>query len=254
MKHPPKPFAVEIKRSRRSLSSSPAASSTDYIGKDKADAGRSAPALFAKTDLFSQAELDSDFAVPSFLQTDKQAHRSVSESVLKEAEQIFGPRPAAKEPHRQAPDGRPSPRILPSLIDENPALESSEERGASTMAARQSRTRKTLAQRPKTPPKADRIETADAATKRVAAETPSAPARESQAKRERASLISVAAANGARTAPTLPSAKISETSAPLATDKPRGGRNRSFVRRSREGAVSLPPGQQWKRRLHPRAW
>ncbi|WP_174512541.1 hypothetical protein [Methylocella tundrae] len=141
---------------------------------------------------------------------------------------------------------------MPSLIDQNPAIEAAEEHVAPTATARQNRTRKTLAERPKAQPKADRVESADAAMKRGAIETASAPVRKSRVKHERAS--SIAASKSARPAPTLAGPEKSETSSAFATEKPRAVRARSFSRRNREDAISLPPGQQWKRRLHPRAW
>ncbi len=249
MKHPPKPFAVEIKRSRRS--SAPAAS-LDLFSKDsKTELRRPAPTLFAKSDLVSNAEASSDFVIPAFLQTDHPAQRTVSDSLSREAEELFGPK-LVRATVQPSPPERAAPRILPSLLPEaNPAYDVrhasravKERLGAEPKPARQKREKAPAPAQPA----AHAVE-AKVARKRAAA-TPA----DSSVKRKRATPVAAASRAKSQTAEAVVRAETKqETNAP-AGDPPRRSRSRSFGWRGRENVASLPPGQHWKRRLNPRAW
>ena len=240
MKPPRKHFAVEIKRSRRSPTPS-----MDLMEKDRADLGQPIPGFFSQADLSPRVASDSDFAVPTFLKTEKAAARTASDSAAKEAELVFAPKSAGEA--GGSPDGRPAPRILPSLAPaENPIPERGVERLAQATSGR--RRRRKDASSPAPDPsagKADRAEAIKARTKRGAPET---------AKRKLAPAPSVAFATPSATpAPPVSAAQISQTGESAARDKHRA-RRWVGARRDRDNAAALPPGQQWKRRLNPHAW
>jgi hypothetical protein len=244
MKHPPKHFAVEIKRSRRSPMPS-----MDLLEKDRADLGRPIPAFFSQADLPPRVAPDSDFAVPAFLKTEKAAARTVSDSAAKEAELVFAPKSAGEA--GGSPDGRTAPRILPSLAPaENPIPEGGVERLPQATSERRRRRKDASSPAPKpSAAKADRAEAIKARTKRGAP----VPAKEA-AKRKLAAAPSIAFATlSATPAPPVSDAQISQTGESAARDKHRA-RRWAGARRNRDSAAALPPGQQWKRRLNPHAW
>ena len=110
MKQPPKPFSIEIKRSRRPPT---AASSMDLFGKDNSAAGASGGFL-SRRDNFSMAAGASDLAIPAFLQSERPSHRAAELS--QEAAQLFTPKAATPADQRNGAEARPAPRILPSLV------------------------------------------------------------------------------------------------------------------------------------------
>ncbi len=247
MKHPPKHFAVEIKRSRRSP-----APAIDLLGKDRADLGRPIPAFFSQADLSSNRAPDSDFAVPAFLQTDKATAWAASDIRTKEAEQVFAPKSPARAAEPPSTDGRTAPRILPSLVpEENPILERSAE-GPLVKSAR--RGRRTEAPSPVSKPVAEHADREETTNTRTKHDGGPAAAQKKPIKRKAASASTRAAAGpSAKPAPSLANAKSSEAHEAPARDKQRI-RRWNGARRNREDAAALPPGQHWKRRLNPRAW
>ncbi len=249
MKHPPKPFAVEIKRSRRTPAPS---GSLDLLAKDKSEFSQAVPALFAKSDLFSNAAPDSDFAIPAFLQTDKPAHKFASDSQSREAEQLFRPKPAANGDVGQPQGERPAPRILQSLVQEQIiAPDYTEQRAPEPRSPRQSRRRATGSPLQKAASKSRSVEKNDDRKKSAGDKAAHVAAPKDAIKRSATATVSTPVKN-IKPAPALQSAEIV---APPAKDKARVLRGRGFARRGREDAASsLPPGQQWKRRLNPRVW
>ncbi len=268
MKHPTKPFAVEIKRSRRSPMPSPP-SHSDFLGRGRAepDEGLS-PALFSKDVAFSKPEFvakpspDSEFAIPAFLRSDKPGRRAAAESLSKEAEQVFAPKPAqsAQPPGDNPASKDRAPRILPSLISpESLSLDADSirvedaERQALTNAPRQTRKRNNTATSvAQTQSRTGRVKNG-ATTKPVAAAVaaqddqinrkPKAAARPDAAPKNPASAVIASDA-----APFEPVAALPDVSS-------RGLLVRRGMRRGGRGKIaSLPPGQHWKRRLNPRAW
>jgi hypothetical protein len=247
MKPPRKHFAVEIKRSRRFPTPS-----MDLMEKDRADLGRPIPGSFSQADLSPRVAPDSDFAVPAFLKTDKAPARTVSDSAAKQVELVFGPKSAADAGGRAFPgDGRPAPRILRSLAPaENPIAEQGAEPLPQATAERRRRRKDASSPAPQPPvAKADRTEPIIARKKRGAP----VPAKEA-AKRKAAPAPNIAFATPSATpAPPISDATISQTGESAARNKHRG-RRWAGARRNRDDAAALPPGQQWKRRLNPRAW
>ncbi len=244
MKPPRKHFAVEIKRSRRSPTPS-----MDLLEKDRADLSRPTPAFFSQADLPPRVAPGSDFAVPAFLKTEKVAARTASDSAAKEAELVFAPKSAGEA--GGSADGRtaPQPRILPSLAPaENPIPERGVERLPQATSERRKR-RKDASSVPPQPSaaKADRAEAIKSRTKRGAP----VPAKEA-AKRKLTAAPKPAFATPSAT-PAPPVSDISQTGESAARDKLRA-RRWAGAWRDRDNAAALPPGQQWKRRLNPRAW
>jgi hypothetical protein len=225
----------------------------DLIEKDRADLGRPIAGFFSQADLSPRVAPDSDFAVPAFLKSDKVPNRTVSDSAAKQAEPVFAPKSVANAGGRAFPgDGRPA-RILPSLAPtENPVPERGVEGLPQAKAERRRRGKDASSPAPQpSAAKADRAEPINARKKRSAP----IPGKDA-AKRKLAPAPSIAFATPSATptpAPPVSDAKISHTSESAARDKQRG-RRWAGGRRNRDNAAALPPGQQWKRRLNPRAW
>ncbi len=267
MKHPTKPFAVEIKRSRRSPMPSPP-SHSDFLGRGRAepDEGLS-PAFFSKDVAFSKPEFvakpspdpDKEFAIPAFLRSDKPGHRTAAESLSKEAEQVFAPK-SAQPPGDSHTSKDRAPRILPSLIspeslnlDADSIRVEDAERQAPTNVARQTRKRNNTATSvAQTPSRTGRIKNG-ATTKPAAA---AVAAQDNQINRKpKAAARSDAAQKNPAPAVIASDAAPFEPVAPLPDVSSRGLLVRRGTRRGgRDEIASLPPGQHWKRRLNPRAW
>lgn len=167
----------------------------------------------------------------------------------KEAELVFAPKSAGEA--GGSADGRtaPQPRILPSLAPaENPIPERGVERLPQATSERRKR-RKDASSVPPQPSaaKADRAEAIKSRTKRGAP----VPAKEA-AKRKLTAAPKPAFATPSAT-PAPPVSDISQTGESAARDKLRA-RRWAGAWRDRDNAAALPPGQQWKRRLNPRAW
>ncbi len=266
MKHPPKPFAVEIKRSRRSPMPSPP-SHTDFLGKVRTEPGEGAsPALFGKGAASSKAEFvsksspDEEFAIPAFLRSDKPERRTAPESLSKEAEQVFAPKAQRPVDDRQVSNDR-ARRILPSLISPESLISDADsirienvERQAHVKRPRQSRKRKDAATDvAQTQARTGRLKDNGATLKSsskikaVAAQANQVKAKPKVAKRpDPAPKV---------TAPAAPRVEAFETIAVLHGLNSRGARvRRGMWRGPRDEIAALPPGQHWKRRLNPRAW
>jgi|BarGraIncu00222A_1022003.scaffolds.fasta_scaffold68726_1 hypothetical protein len=257
MKQPPKPFAIEIKRSRRPPTS---ASPMDLFGKDSSALNGASAGFFSRRETASNPASNpartSEFAVPAFLQTDRAAHRSSADQLSTEAAQVFAPRPAQSSPTSLADETHASearqPRILPSLVPpDTAALDAIAETGARPRAVRQSRALEASTRKPRGAAKTDRTEKIKAAGKRRAGDGGAAGAADIASDRK------PAAAWGAAPAPAspapLPAQNAAEGNGAHTNGNWRGARPR-ITRRGREDAAALPPGQHWKRRLNPRAW
>jgi hypothetical protein len=259
MKQPPKPFAIEIKRSRRPPT---AASPMDLFGKDSAAVNGANSSFFSRRDNYSSPASnprgDSEFAVPAFLQTDRAAPRT--SELSKEAAQVFMPRPAPPSPAAAAPSGESAasaarpPRILQSLVaPEGAAAGAVAEADAPLRAARhraEATTRKTTRAA-----QADRAKIEAPAKQRRTGESASGGAQvgatDIRPKRKPAAAWSVEPAAASPAPPPVPS--LAESNAAHLAATGRGVRARGLTRR-REDAAALPPGQHWKRRINPRAW
>jgi hypothetical protein len=261
MKQPPKPFAIEIKRSRRAPA---AASPMDLFGKDSFALTGANAGLFSRREASSNPPPnpadDSDFAVPAFLQTDRATPRALELS--KEAEQLFMPKPtapltpAAPAGNSAAAAARP-PRILPSLVEPvGASVDALAAAETPPRAARQSRRSEAPARKSARAPQADRANTIEApAMKRRMGEPASGGAQAGSAsartKRKPAAAWSVAPVTANPAPP--PVATPSESGVTHLAANGRGVRARGLARR-REEAAALPPGQHWKRRINPHAW
>lgn len=248
MKHSPKPFAVEIKRSRRSATPR----STEAGSLEGVDAG--APPSFAASDSPVATALrragarrarpyelidpssEFDFDVPAFLQADRPQARAMPESPRREAEQLFEAKLSPRTDEDPFP-ARPQPRVLPSLIpSENPELAAlaAEQASATRAEPATKRGRKIAAPKERAPEPAASVVKQTKATRApdAAGRAPgAAPSRKRSEQEEKARQLTAGEAAPAR--PTrLP----------------------GFMRRGRQDPSLLPRGQQWKRRLHPRAW
>ncbi len=261
MKQPPKPFAIEIKRSRRAPA---AASSLDLFGKDNAALSGAKAAFSSRRDAASNAPLnpagDTDFTVPAFLQTERAAPRTLELS--KEAEQLFMPKPAAPLTPA-APSGalaavaaRP-PRILPSLIaPESVGVDAFASTEAPLRSVRQSRRSEAPARQTARAAQVDRVSKIEAPAKKRRIGAPAsggaqASAPDAPPKRKPAAAWSVTPVTTGPLAPPVPNP--AEGGASHLAASGRGIRPRGLARR-REDAAALPPGQHWKRRINPHAW
>ena len=245
MKHPPKPFAIEIKRSRRG--STPGA--PDLL-KDSTTTAAAARAGTARRTGGLKAAPELDFAVPAFLQTEKTASPAV-QSANEEAARVFrtGPAPVEAPPLTQ-------PRILPSLV---PPKEFGFEPPAAEPKPR-GRPRRAAAERtpqPKAKPAAEdatpRVKPPAAVAAAGTRRAEKGPANGEVKGAVKPAGRSAAALRPAETAPAAVSPLIERTLVRRAMAW-RAQNIPSVVRRTRKDAASLPPGQQWKRRLNPRAW
>jgi hypothetical protein len=247
MKHPPKPFAVEIKRSRRLPAS---AAPIDLFGKESSMINGAISGIFSKRRDSSNPPGLSEFAIPSFLQTDKAARLTPSDHLSIEAAQVFRPRPTLVSDDRGGPAVRPEPRILPSLIEpSSDALDDGADSAAPQRKARRSQSSR--AQAPRDAAKTDRVGAIPAPAKRRAGDV--AAAAEALSKHKPAMAWNAAPASAEPTmAP--PPESAAESNAARSDENRRGARVRRVTRRGREDAAALPPGQHWKRRLNPRAW
>ena len=261
MKQPPKPFAIEIKRSRRAPT---AASPTDLFGKDSPALNGANAGFFSRRDAPSNAPLnpadDSDFTVPAFLQTDRAAPRTLELS--KEAAQVFMPKPtapltpAAPAGESAAAAARP-PRILPSLVaPESAGVDAFAAAETPLRAARQSRRSEAPARKTARAAPADRANKIEAPEKKrrigdAASGGAQAGAADARPKSKPAAAWSVAPVTASPVPPPVPNPAESSAAHPAANG--RGVRARGLARR-REDAAALPPGQHWKRRINPRAW
>ncbi len=245
MKQPPKPFSIEIKRSRRPPT---AASPMDLFGKDNSAAGASGGFL-SRRDNFPMAAGASDLAIPAFLQSERPSRRAAELS--QEAAQLFTPKAATPADQRNGAEARPTPRILPSLVPpEGAALFAGAEADAAPPApARQGRRPKAAAR--KAADANDRTQKAPA-KRRDGGSGAQAAAAEVRAKRKPAAARS--AAPGPASPAPLAAQSAADSAAAPSNVSARAGRVRIFARRGREDAAALPPGQHWKRRLNPRAW
>lgn len=253
MKRPPKPFSVEIKRSRRSPIASPS-SQSDFLGRNRIDLDEG-----ARPECVSRAPADADtFAIPAFLQSDKAPSRQLPESLARAAEQVFALKPTPRADEPSISDEPHRPRILPSLVAE--ASPTSEDGGGpNAQAMKPSKRRAPKAAAGLAPPQTRarrRNDTAQPA-RTLVSETNAAPAQEHPTKqRDRAaaprpngiglsSEPAAAVANGAALEANTP---------PDPDRKHRASRTRILLKRGRNTAAALPAGQHWKRRLHPRSW
>jgi len=262
MKRQHKPFAVEIKRSRRSPL--PPSSSKG----DSAEGGRTAPDEDGSLDKISRRGFDADLAVPAFLQPDKPSRRPASkvsaqdvfQEVFKDRDHVFAsvpPRPADAARQSESPARA---RILPSLIE--PAA--GEPGPQIKPAKRASRNASASAAEPKRTPRAGRRTKAQPAPA-FAAEAQTRPdeaalknggsAARSNPGGKRSGAANKALASGKTRKPTAGTFVAPPSAAEAARDAwPPALPVRSLTKRSRVDAADLPPGQRWKRRLHPRAW
>lgn len=261
MKQPPKPFAIEIKRSRRAPA---AASPMDLFGKDSPALNGANAGFFSRREASSNPQSnpvdDSDFTVPAFLQTDRAAPRTLELS--KEAEQLFMPKPTAPltpaTPSGEvaAAAARP-PRILPSLVaPESVGVDAFAAAETPLRAARQIRRSEAPARKTARAPQADRANKIEAPAKKrrigdAASGGAQAGAADTGPKRKPAAAWSVAPVTAGPAAP--PVVNPAESSAAHLAANGRGVRARGLARR-REDAAALPPGQHWKRRINPHAW
>ncbi|PNG24408.1 hypothetical protein [Methylocella silvestris] len=261
MKHSPKPFAVEIKKSRRAP-----ALPLEPVAKQRADFSGPAQAPLEKDRVAFSPMSGDDFAVPAFLQTDKPAARPTVDSWSKEAEQLFGPKPVA-ETSPEPVEARARPRILQSLIPaENPSAAADEVAAAtrsSGAGARTPRPRRESAlderanqQRGKPGRRAKGESDANTEAARKAASVASQGEVSLEAKREpKRRTPSASAALPAQRAPQVtPGRSFVKSPAESVKDNPEGPPRVSLARLGRDDAAALPRGQHWKRRLHPRAW
>ncbi|WP_395665885.1 hypothetical protein [Methylocella sp.] len=241
MKYSPRPYAaknfsVEIKKSRRS------AASADAQAKAPRDPFLPAPAAL------SEGTGDDAFAAPAFLKSETRPVRSDLQAHLEEAERLFSPKPAARQAPAPAPDspaGRVAPRILQSLVEEaatpEPVVEEPvlrRKRGRPKLSAASNETAPKKIVSREAVPQAAVAQDAPHATARgsASAGTPRRPGAKKPAR--------------ASAEPIAPRAAESDAILFSASDTPL----RRAVRRSLDDVAALPRGQQWKRRLHPRAW
>lgn len=220
MKRQPRPFSIEIKRSRRSLASAPSQPTATELTSD-------APQGLIKPEPLPNTLSDTELVIPAFLQSGRTPQKLSAQenaaAVALDRDKVFAP-PASTPNSDQT-----QRRILPSLIGDEvaePATAAPSElrRGRKTKSDAAPKIRAAVAPRRERPDKnfAKRYEFAQA---EPAAPTKASPAEKSEIP-----------------APIPPAPKL------------RAGRVRLFLNPNRDNVAALPPGQRWKRRLHPRAW
>lgn len=248
MKRQPKPFAVEIKRSRRSpspLSPSPAGAP---------ERGRHEPAEPAFLEKVSHpSSCDADLVVPAFLQQDKGSRRPVSKptsqeslwEVFKDKAQVFASA-SPQNPEPQPSSGRAPPRILQSL-DLVERVEPEPQVKPERQVRRQKENMRAEA--------ASSGEADTGSSRENAARRKPATATRLKPLKERAAttLNSHAAQQESKPAGAVVAAPILVVDPAHKDPEPRSIRVRAFLKRGREDVAALPPGQRWKRRLHPSA-
>lgn len=259
MKHSPKPFAVEIKKSRRAP-----ALPLEPVPKERLDFGGPTQAPLEKDRSAASAMSGDDFAIPAFLQSDKPVPRPAADSWSKEAEQLFGPKPVAAT-SQEPVEARARPRILQSLIPaESPMTAPANDASAAAKAKTETpRPRRKAAQDERAnqergrPPRRSKIDSfADADAPRKAAgvevqgELSLGVKREAKRRRPAAS----ASLPALRESQPTPTRSFAKTPAQDVKDHADGPPRVSLARLGRDDAAALPRGQHWKRRLHPRAW
>lgn len=247
MKNPPKPFAIEIKRSRRLPASAPP---TDLFGKDSSALNGVASRLFSRRGAHPNAGDASAFDVSAFLQAEQAQHGASPSALSTEAAELFRPRPT---PAPEYPN--PAPRILPSLIEPELVVSGGgvEPGVGSLQSARKSQGSALRARRPRVE-KPARVEKTEVRAKpRADAAATGGSAIRSKRKVATAAGGAVALAT-AETKPAQRAENAAENGAANPGGNRRGARVRGFIRRGHEDAAALPPGQHWKRRLNPRAW
>jgi hypothetical protein len=226
MKRQPKPFSVEIKRSRRSAST-PASAQPSSLEMERCDADEAAPPPhFASR----PGAGDSDLVVPAFLQapngTRRLTSRENSDAAAKDRDKVFAP-VSPREPSNADQSGNKAPpRVLQSLlqpeaihfpIDDMPVKRrTKQEKGDKPIERKTS-----VAREPETV-------VGSSARREVTASPKPAPARFA--------------------GEAIESTRLTVLIEPQLT------RPRIFLNNGRADATTLPPGQRWKRRLHPRAW
>jgi hypothetical protein len=224
MKRQPKPFSVEIKRSRRSGSTSASTSALSppvAFELERADAEEAAlpPKFILNSD-------DFDLVVPEFLKSSNGSRRlsskENSDAAAKDREKVFAP--SFQQPDQT--ENRAPPRVLQSL--EQPEADHFSVETAPTKRTHRTNEKgeKLMARKARVTPKTDAVV---------------------------ASVHSGIAANPNPSAGFFDDEE-QETKFLKAPIEPQLTRPRIFLKNGRADAATLPPGQRWKRRLHPRTW
>ncbi|WP_374304829.1 hypothetical protein [Methylocella sp.] len=234
MKNSRKPFSVEIKRSRRSP-----AESLDLLPSEPRDSHVVASRLAARPGAGraepQRTQTPDDFAVPAFLQTEKRPADPRTDSHLQEAERLF--RRAGAAPAAEAAAKPLVPRILPSLLPgENPSLPEALEPAARRRPGRPRRVPADAEAALAPAREAKRVKTSARPAQPVG-EAPKPSARRKASEQKAASPRPE------------PKADPADSIVPPLSDAPS-----RRARRAMAEIAALPRGQQWKRRLHPRAW
>ncbi|WP_026607339.1 hypothetical protein [Methylocapsa acidiphila] len=264
MKRQPKPFSIEIKRSRRSpVPSQPSAQGAEAAGRNDAVAIK---ASSARKRVMKPA-MDDELVIPTFLQTDSISFRSSPKSIAKELEEVFAVKSTARSAELGAgehvSDKRALPRILPSLTSGYEVEQIHE----TTEQPVKSRGRSAVGRPKGAPSTTPKIKPTAAAARGPASSTRAAARLKPAPKLESATGLSSATAQK-RATPTKEKAQpdarfargASNARSPASATEPpqREGAfhqaKRRNVRRGREDAASLPRGERWKRRLHPSVW
>lgn len=226
MKRQPKPFSVEIKRSRRSATT-PALSQPGALEMERADAEE-----VALAPQFTPHPLDLDLVVPEFLKAPNGARRPTSrensDAAAKDRDKVFAPVGAPQSINADQSGNRTPPRVLQSLVQPETF-----DLAIDAKPARRTRTPK---------PKGDKPTSGKT---RVGRE-PNIGAASGAANRERPASRKPAPAQIANEEPGAKS--------PMILIELQLSRPRIFLNNGRVDAAPLPPGQRWKRRLHPRLW
>ncbi|SFK40802.1 hypothetical protein [Methylocapsa palsarum] len=219
MKRQPKPFSVEIKRSRRS----PGAPAPSQASALELEIDEAAPPQF------TQRSAESDLVVPAFLQTPNGSRRLTSkensDAAAKDRDKVFASLPARQPSDADQSGNRTAPRVLQSLVQPEISDLAIEAKPMRRVSAKKGKSDKPIAR--KTP-----------ATYEPNASVINIANREPTPSRKPASVRVADEASDAKL--------ITIQTAPQLT------RPRVFL--GRADASTLPPGQRWKRRLHPRAW
>lgn len=266
MKRQSKPFSVEIKRSRRSPAPSPSSPPAGIDG-GRNDANKTA----SQKKRASKAPHDAELIVPAFLQSDKASPRSATKAISKERDGVFASKTVLQNDDRQpsgvakASDERARPRILPSLTsgygvepeaEAKPALKRQGRKTASGAAPKDMRASRRKEKESARPARAGAAQI-DAGPRRKSAVQQRAVAT-SQSNPVRKDALVAKNAFPAQTRfgqrASISMTAKSKDDAPRDDLALRPSKRRSLLKRSRDDASSLPRGEHWKRRLHPRTW
>lgn len=269
MKRQPKPFSVEIKRTRRSQASSAAAPANAAAGERN---GSDKSTLQKKRS--SKPAPEAELVVPAFLQSGKPASRPSSTATAHDLERAFASNGKARgdaqhsSGEKDQSAGGAQPRILPSLTsgygiatetERKPAWKTRGRKAAAGAAtakeARIDRRRKKESVVQAEHGLSIKARAVDESRQKPVPRQRADARAHSNATRKTARLAAddLAGHAGSAQRASRPSAPIGANETPRNGKGPRSTKLRRLLTTGRDDAAALPREERWKRRIAPRA-